>query len=189
MNHYDFDDFYSFDDLPGLTPNREVIDLDKLRDKNISTQLSRLIRKLGRFYPIDKGSLAIYDERTNQIHISHIYRNHGITSSMTLVIPAEGGTLHQVLKQGYPVADNFPDCFSESIIEKKLLLSHETMSLLVIPLISNGVKLGLLSLSSPKASAFGIYLDGVGTAMVDNFVEELANHILSGQRFTPTSGR
>lgn len=178
MSRQDFDSFNSFDDLPGLKVKHSAIDLAKLGDKQISTMLFRLIGKLSRFYPIDKGSLAIYDEASNHLHISHIYRNRSISSGMTLTIPVNRGTLHQVLKQGYPVADNFPDCFSESIIEKKLLLSQETMSLLVVPLSANGLRMGLLCLSSPKPSAFGIYLDGVGTAIVESFSDELADKIL-----------
>lgn len=180
MSRYHYDDFFSFDDLPGLKVKRNAIDLKKLGAKNISTLMIRLIGRLNRFYPIDKGSLAIYEEDSNRLHLSHIFRNNSITSGMTLIIPANGGTMHQVLKQGYPVADNFPDRFTESIIEKKLLLSFDTMSLLVIPLNANGIQMGLLSLSSPKPSAFGIYLDGVGTAMVDSFTDDLAAQILAG---------
>jgi hypothetical protein len=44
---------------------------------------------------------------------------------------------------------------------------------LIVPLIRDGNRLGVLSLASPKDSAFSIYIDGVGETVVARFAADL----------------
>jgi len=149
------------------------IDLGRSNHKVIHRLLKGLISRLNRSYTIEKASLAIYDQENNNLRVTHMLTKGTLKSGLTLTIPNQTSLLYQVLLQGYPVVDNYPELISANIIEQKILLGRRTQSVIVIPLIYDCHKLGVLSLASPDESAFGLYLDGVGEDMVAEFVGSL----------------
>ena len=134
--------------------------------KSLESLLQKTLARLGRFYSIEMAALVRYFDERDNLHITHIYKDHAWHTGLTLIIRNTISTMYQVLAQGFPVADNYPRQISTNIIERKILLSETTRSVLIIPLIYDGRKLGVLTLSSPDEGAFGTYLDGVGEGIV-----------------------
>lgn len=142
-------------------------------NRHVSGALNKLLGRLKRFFAVEKASLAFYDSSRKALQVTHMYADGVVHDGLTLSLPEASSAQFQVLAQGFPVADNFPDRISSHIIEKKMLMTPSTRSVLIIPLIRDGLRLGVLSLSSTDDYAFGLYMDGVGQGMVDEFVVEL----------------
>ena len=143
--------------------------------KEFNGNFRRLIDKLGRFFEVGKASLIFHDAQAERLRVTHMYERQTLKTGLSLNFPTTGSMLYQVLKQGYPVADNYPDHITTDLIERKILLNNSTRSVLIIPLIVDSARLGLLSLSSPKEYAFGLYLEGVGEGMVGDFIKVLCD--------------
>jgi transcriptional regulator with GAF, ATPase, and Fis domain len=152
--------------------------------RELGALFSKLIGRLGRFYTINKASLSFYDGTTRRLRVTHIYENRSMKAGLALNFSINKSTMYQILVQGYPVADNYPEHFSGNIIEKKILLSTGSRSVLIVPLVLEGVRMGLLSLASVNESAFGLYLEGIGEGMVADFVEKLGEMINNPVRHT-----
>jgi transcriptional regulator with GAF, ATPase, and Fis domain len=140
---------------PNETPTREVTEA-------IRTTIS----KLSRFFSIEKASLAYFNFGNQNLHVTHIYKSNRLNKGLTIIVQPENSVMYQVLMQNYPVADNYPDHISTHVIERKILLSDKTKSVLIIPLTYDCYKLGILTLSSQEECAFGTYLEGVGEGPV-----------------------
>jgi GAF domain-containing protein len=149
------------------------VDITLRTSRRINLLLGKLVIKLRRYFAIEKTLLAFYDPASDHLRVTHLLADGALRSSLTLTIPNHASLLYQVLLQGYPVADNYPDLVTGNIIEKKLLLCPSAKSLLVIPLVHNGCRLGLLSLASSKECDFGLYLEGAGERFVADFVRRL----------------
>lgn len=145
--------------------------------KEVTDLFRSTISRLSRFFSIDKASLAQFNFTDHNLHVTHIYKHKRLNKGLTLIVQPTNSAMYQVLMQGYPVADNYPDHMSSHIIERKILLSEATRSLLIIPLTCDCYKLGVLTLSSPDECAFGTYLEGVG----EGFVTELATALYINQ--------
>jgi hypothetical protein len=150
-----------------------VVDTWVVADEAIAKMFRRLIARLGRHFPIDRASLALYDPDKNRLCVTHMYAKRTVKAGLTLTIPNRNSILHQILEQGYPIVDHYPELMTSDLIERKLLLGSAARSVLVIPLVSDAVRLGLASLTSSEATAFGLYLEGVGEEIVVQFVERL----------------
>ncbi len=150
--------------------------------RELGALFSKLINRLGRFYAIDKASLSFYDGTTGRLRVTHIYENRSLKAGLALNFSVKRSTMYQVLMQGYPVSDNYPEHISGNIIEKKILLSSGARSVLIVPLVFEGVRMGLLSLASVNESVFGLYLEGIGEGMVADFVEKLGEMLNSPAR-------
>ncbi|MCK5126407.1 MAG: GAF domain-containing protein [candidate division Zixibacteria bacterium] len=138
----------------------------KIDPKGIDTLLRQTIAKLSRFFSIEKASLSHFNPNQNNLHVTHIYKRRRWNTGLTLIIQNNNSNMYQVLMQGYPVADNYPDHISSNIIERKIILSERTKSVLIIPLMYDCQKVGLLTLSSESEGAFGTYIDGLGEGIV-----------------------
>jgi len=152
--------------------NRQAIKSRKTK-KRIRDQLRKLVNRLSRVYNIDRVSVAFFNPDQESLCVTHMLTGGAYKSSLTLTLPGGRSLLYQVLMQGYPIVDNYPELMTGNIIEKKILVTSATASVAVIPLIYDGAKLGVLSLGSPDQAAFGTYLEGVGEECVDDFVEKL----------------
>ncbi len=135
----------------------------------ITCLMRRLLADLDHYYPIEKASLALYDPGGKRLFVSHLYHDGDFKTGLALALPDSGSLLYQILQQGFPVADNYPELIASGIVERKILLGPGTKSVLIVPLIHADCRLGILSLASPKESAFSIYLDGVGESFVRRF--------------------
>lgn len=171
------DDLEDSNGMLAAQPGSTVTDISRSHHKMINRLLKKLIAKMHRFFEIEKASLAIYDADREALRVTHLYSKGALRSSLTLTIPSRSSLLYQVLHQGFPVADNYPELVAENVIEKRLLLTAATKSILVIPLIHDGRRLGLLSLASPRDSVFSVYFEGKGENVVADFVERLV-HVL-----------
>lgn len=140
---------------------------------DLNRAFNRVIGKLGRFYSIDRASLAILNSESSTFRVTHIKDKGSLKKGLALNFAASRTTMFQVLKQGYPVADNFPEQISNNIIEKRILLSSNACSVMMIPLIYDNLRIGVLNLTSIQPSAFGLYLDGIGEGAVAEFVHDL----------------
>ncbi|MCP4567823.1 MAG: hypothetical protein GY841_09625 [FCB group bacterium] len=172
--------FDDFDNLKPVLRKNKGLNMPGLGsrlsgNKEFNISFHQLIEKLGRFFVIDKASLAFYDDNAKRLRVTHMYDNRSLKTGLTLNFPTKGSMLYQVLAQGFPVADNYPDHISAGIIEKKILLNNATRSVLMVPLLLDSTKLGLLSLASSNENVFGLYLEGVGVGMVEQFVGLLGN--------------
>lgn len=147
---------------------------------SISRFLRILLARLNRLYAIEKASLAIFDCDRDCLHITHMLSKGTMKSGLSLTIPNHHSLLYQVLMQGYPIVDNYPELISRNIIERKMLLGPATRSVAVIPLIYEGTRAGLLSLASEDDAAFSAYLEGRGEDAVAAFVSAL-NQILTSK--------
>lgn len=132
----------------------------------VTELLERVLSKLSRLFSVDKASLALFNFSDHNLHVSHIYKNKHLNKGITLIIQPTDSTMYQVLMQGFPVVDNYPDHITANVIERKILLSESTKSLLIVPLVCDCYKLGVLTLSSNDECAFGTYLEGVGEGIV-----------------------
>lgn len=141
--------------------------------KAATRALNNLLLSLKRMYTIDKAALIIYDENIDRMCVTHFMSRGVMKSGLALTIPNQSSLLYQILRQGFPVADNCPQLMSDNIIERKILLSPGARSVVIIPLIDNFRRLGLISLTSPIDSAFSVYIDGVGEDHVADFAHEL----------------
>ncbi len=140
--------------------------------------LRRLLADLSHYYSIEKASLALYEPADGRLYISHLYTDKAVKTGLTLVLPDSDSLLHQILQQGFPVADNYPKQIAAGVVEKKILLGSRTRSVLIVPLIHDGNRLGVLSLASPDDAAFSVYLDGVGESYIRRFVVALEDTLL-----------
>jgi hypothetical protein len=143
--------------------------------KSVTRELKKLLARLNRLFTIRKASLACYDGVKDCLRVTHMFSGGTLKSSLALTIPNYKSLLYQVLAQGYPVVDNYPELITSSIIEKKILLGPSTRSILIIPLVHDGDRLGLLSLASPNESEFGLYLEGTGPDIVVEFAAQLSD--------------
>lgn len=139
----------------------------------ITRLMRRLLADLNQYYPVEKASLALYDPSNDRLSISHLYLDGRFKTGLTLALPDHRSLLYQVFQQGFPIADNYPEQVAGGVVERKILLGNRTRAVLVVPLIHDGNRLGVLSLASPKDSAFSIYLDGVGETVVARFAADL----------------
>lgn len=149
--------------------------LTPARGDTVTHLLRRLLADLGHYYPIEKASLALYDPLRDRLCVSHLCLDGKIKTGLTLALPERRSVLYQILQQGFPVADNYPEQVTAGVVEKKILLGSRTKSVLIIPIIHDGNRLGVLSLASQKDAAFSIYLDGVGESLVTRFADALEN--------------
>jgi transcriptional regulator with GAF, ATPase, and Fis domain len=179
-----FSDHEGPDPTPDSLTGTDTINLSTglSGSRELGALFSRLIGRLGRFYTINKASLSFYDSATRRLRVTHIYENRSMKAGLALNFSINKSTMYQVLVQGYPVADNYPEHFSGNIIEKKILLSPGSRSVLIVPLVFEGVRMGLLSLASVNESTFGLYLEGIGEGMVTDFVEKLGGMLNSPVR-------
>ena len=150
-----------------------VVDTWVVVDEAIAKMFRRLIVRLGRLFPIEKASLALYDPDKNRLCVTHMFAKRTVKAGLTLTIPSRNSILYQILEQGYPIVDHYPELMTSDLVERKLLLGSAARSVLVIPLVSGGVRLGLASLTSSESTAFSLYLEGEGEEIVDQFVERL----------------
>lgn len=175
MGYY-FDDEHSLDDI--LKSSRMSLNLtDSLTpktNKKTSELLQNVFSKMGRFFNIERGALSFLDAQNDKMRITHMLKNNHINTGVTLVIKNKNSIMYQTLDNGFPVADNFPEHISNCNIEKKILMSEVTRSVLMIPLVQDSIRIGVLSLSSTDECAFGTYLEGVGKGFVDEFTKQLS---------------
>ncbi len=172
-----------FDDADGseralrFLPEPDTIPyyLAPCRRAAVTRLFRQLVARFRRHFPVDKASLAFHDRSSGRLRATHIYAQRTLRTSLALTIPADNSVLYQILMQGFPVADNYPESLTGSIIEKKLLLSANTKSVLVVPLVHDGERLGVVSFASATESAFSIYLEGVGQNLVSDFISQLKN--------------
>lgn len=148
---------------------RSVTALTRDERRRITESMQKTISDLDRFYCIEKASLALFDTTKNRLCITHLYVHGEFKTSLTLVLPDRRSLLHQIFHQGFPVADNYPSLLTTGVIERKILMGRETQSVLVAPLVCDGVRLGLLNLGSVKEAAFSPYLEGIGENIVNRF--------------------
>ena len=149
------------------------LDLAQSDHKAVHRLLKDLISCLNRYYTIEKASLALYCRENGNLRVTHMLTKGTFKSSLTLTIPNRHSLLYQVLMQGFPIVDNYPELITRNVIEKKILMGAATRSVAVIPLICNGVPEGLLSLASEDEAAFSLYLEGRGADMGAEFMIEL----------------
>jgi transcriptional regulator with GAF, ATPase, and Fis domain len=153
--------------------NSRAFDISRTDVKTINTLLKKLMARLSSHYSIDKASLVFYDNRQKNLRLTHMLTGGVLNSSLTLTIPGRLSLLHQVLMQGYPIVDNYPELISQNIIEKKILLNPKTRSVAIVPLVHEGHRLGLLSLSSKEDSAFSPLIEGLGEELIGEFIISL----------------
>lgn len=141
--------------------------------RRVDNLFGRLMRRLEPLYPINLASLALYDASSRRFQVMHVIDDRGPKTGVALSIATDESILYQVFCQGFPVVDNTPEQMPASPIERKLLMSPSTRSILMVPLILHDLEMGVLSLSADKENAFHPYLDGVGTSIVDRFIRLL----------------
>ncbi len=175
MIHDRFSDFEGIDDfLAGsATPDLRPVNASLVNDPEVGDHFRRTVSKLGRLFPIDVASLIFWDEENKLLRAVYRYENGSLAKGLVLAFPPDNSLLFQTLQQGFPVADNYPDLLTTHVIEKKLLVSPITKSVLIIPLRDAGRKIGLMTLSSQQETAFGMYLDGIGQGIIDAFIGNL----------------
>jgi len=154
-------------------------DIGRSDHETVGRKLRKLLVRLGRFYDIEKASLTFYDYRRNCLHVTHMFSKGALKSGLTLSIPDHHSLLYQVLMQGFPIVDNYPELVTRNIIEKKILLGPATRSVAVIPLLSDGLLGGILSLASEDDSAFSLYLEGRGEELVTEFIADLSQVLIA----------
>ncbi len=144
----------------------------------ITRMMQRAIEDMERHYAVEKASLALYDHTRDKLCITHLYLNGTFKTSLTLILPDQHSLLYQIYDQGFPVADNYPSLLASTVIEKKILMGPNTRSVLIVPLIHEGIRLGVLSLASADSAAFSTYLEGVGEKALICFAAALNAVIL-----------
>jgi transcriptional regulator with GAF, ATPase, and Fis domain len=150
-----------------------------IEKRRIDSLFGRLMCRLEGLYPVNKALLALYDPTARRFQVMHVMDRRGLRTGVRLTIAADDSILFQVFCQGFPVVDNTPEQMPASPIERKLLMSEQTRSVLMVPLYLDDVGLGVLALSADHENAFHPYLDGVGTAVVNRFVRLLGSALSS----------
>jgi GAF domain-containing protein len=172
-NNLDESDFTEFLMLQPVQKRALSARLTPAHGNAITRLMRRLLADLNQYYPVEKASLALYDPDNDRLSVSHLYLDGRFKTGLTLALPDHRSLLYQVLQQGFPIADNYPEQVAAGIVERKILLGNHTRAVLIVPLIRDGNRLGVLSLASPKDSAFSIYIDGVGETVVARFAADL----------------
>jgi transcriptional regulator with GAF, ATPase, and Fis domain len=147
--------------------------------RRVDSLFGRLMRRLEPLYPINLASLALYDASLRRFQVMHVVDDRGPKTGVALSIATDESILYQVFCQGFPVVDNTPEQMPASPVERKLLISPSTRSILMIPLIHGDLEMGVLSLSADRENAFHPYLDGVGKTIIDRFVRMLGPALVS----------
>lgn len=175
MTGRNYDDTH-WEDLMAVfsRPEADRVHLSDIDDHSIARNFRQAISHLGRIFTISKASLAMMDSQSCNLQVTHIYDKGLFHSNVTVLIDVKTSMLYQTLMQGFPVVDNYPELITTNIIEKKILLSPGVKSVLVIPLIHDGVPFGVLNLASRAHCAFGLYLEGAGESIVAELAETLA---------------
>lgn len=141
--------------------------------RRVDSLFGRLMRRLEPLYPINLASLALYDATSRRFQVIHVIDDRGPKTGVALSIATDDSILYQVFCQGFPVVDNTPEQMPASPVERKLLMSPSTRSILMVPLILHDLEMGVLNLSADQENAFHPYLDGVGASIVDRFIRLL----------------
>jgi transcriptional regulator with GAF, ATPase, and Fis domain len=173
-NSFDDSDYSEFLMLRSQQARSSSIRFTPANSDIITRLMRRLLAELDHYYPIEKASLALYDPVDDRLCISHLHHDGAFKTGLALALPDGRSLMYQILQQGFPVADNYPGHITAGVVEKKILLGDQTKSVLLVPLVHDGDRLGVLSLASPKESAFSIYLDGVGESMIRRFAGDLS---------------
>lgn len=184
MLEYRSDEADDFDRLLAGKSTRKCIDLnaEPINDRELNRAFNNVITRLRRFYSIEKASLALYDASSEKLQVTRIKEQGMLKTGLTLNLSARHSIMYQVLKQGFPVADNFPEQISNSVIEKRILLGKGTKAVLIVPLIYESTRLGVLNLTSREPSAFGLFLEGVGEGIIAEFTASLYQSLLANLR-------
>lgn len=161
--------------------SRDIIDMNACLAgrRQIDRWFIRLVRRLGRHFPIEKGSLALYVGGRDSFRVTHVIDGLVLKTGLMLHVPVGDSVIYQVFSQGFPVIDNFPEHLAVSLVERKILLSSLTRSVLFVPLECDGQRFGVLSLSSGTENAFHPYLEGTGADPVVYFSRQLGGLLLA----------
>ncbi len=146
-----------------------------IEKRRIDNLFGRLVSRLENIYPISKASLALFDASSRRFQVVHVLDERGLKTGVSLTIATDDSILYQVFCQGFPVVDNTPEHMPASPIERKLLMSEATRSVLMVPLTMDDLEMGVLALSADRENAFHPYLDGVGATIVDRFIRLLGS--------------
>ena len=160
-------------------PEADCVHLIDVDDHGIARNFRQAISHLGRIFTISKASLALLDSQSRNLQVTHIYDKGLFHSNVTVLIDVKTSMLYQTLMQGFPVVDNYPELLTTNVIERKILLSPGVKSVLVIPLVHDGVPFGILSIASRANCAFGLYLEGAGEPIVAELTEALTGNSAS----------
>jgi hypothetical protein len=172
---FDTDDTRRWEDLMAAfgRPEANHTHTTHIDNYMIAPHFRRAIGRLGHLLPVSKASLAILEPQGRHLQVAHIYDKGLFHGNVVVLIPTANSLLYQTLLQGFPVVDNYPELATSNIIEKKILLSSGAKAVLIAPLVHEGHRLGILSLTSRQSYAFGSYLEGIGQGVVADLAESL----------------
>jgi len=161
--------------LKRITPDIMTPVAHDIINHELDIYFGRLVSKFNRLYSIHRASLAFVEASGKRLKVTHIHENGRVKSGLALALKASNSVLYQILLQGFPVADNYPNHITANLVEKKIILADSSKSALIIPLSHDGFRFGTISLASPREHAFGTYLNGTGEDITREFVSELVS--------------
>jgi len=124
--------------------------------RNINKLFFSFTKKLNRFLPISRAALVIYSERDRNLKVIAL-KADSTREGLALSLPRDNSLFYRVFESRAIYTADSPFYFSGNFVERKILVSRETKSILVTPLTTGGKAYGLICLASPRESAFRFY--------------------------------
>jgi len=133
-----------------------------LRQRKSTTRLFfELINKLDKFFCISRAVLIVINLNGNVLRVVAAWDNNSYPrEGVILTLPQKDSLFHRALDHGAMINEPIFSRFPGNYVERKLLASKSTCSLLVCPLCSNDLIFGLVGLTSLVPYAFELIAEG-----------------------------
>lgn len=148
---------YSPDEWNSRKDNRAPryrIDLNRLQQDNSdpASLFSTVTRTLCRYLSIHRGLLAL-DADKRLTCVSSFNRGDEFRQ-LSLPMPEQSSLLKKVAEHRFLYTDDYFGFFDGSSIERRLLIDEDTASIAVLPLMHEGLCLGVVAYASSQPQAF-----------------------------------
>ena len=145
------------------------------RNYNINQLFFSLVKKLNKFFSINRSVLVVYSARDDSLKVLAMKRDRGTCEGLAVTLPDKDSLLYRIFHERMIYTENYPSSFEGNFVERRLLIDDCTKSLLVWPIRSDGFCNGLICLSSPVIYAFELIAEGCLEYVVDRFGKEVEN--------------
>ena len=126
-------------------------------------------KKLNKLFSISQSSLIVHSKQDGKLKVLAMKGENGTRKGLALTLPEKDSLLYKVFTDGQFYIQNQPKNFDGNFIEEKILKDDTTQSLAILPISQNGLRSGLICLSSPKQDAFATIENGLMDEILENF--------------------
>ncbi|MBD3403827.1 hypothetical protein GF420_13110 [candidate division GN15 bacterium] len=132
-----------------------------------------LTSRLQSAYPIRKALLILKEGDHNRFCAVATFNDGAVRKNLSLRLPMQSSLFEKVAEDRHIYTENYYSLFSGNTFERNLLLDDWCQSFAVIPLVTDGLVIGILGFSSDQPNAFVTFEEGV----LDRVIDRLANRL------------